>query len=359
MAAGTDPGHRLDDPVPGSGHITGSTATSRNDSDARQRHHDHHERRSRKRPGDRVIIFDTTLRDGEQSPGARMNLDGEAGDRPVARGAGRRRDRGRLPDRLATAISRPCARSPPRSRRRRLRPRPRQPQGHRPGLGSAAARPQRPRIHTFICHRPAPHGAQAADGAASGASRRPSTASPTPASYCDDVEFGPRTPRAPSRISSADVRRGRHRGRRHARSTSPTPSAMPCPTEYADVIRDAAQARAQHRHRRSSPSIATTTWAWPWPTAWPPSRPARARSNAPSTASASGPATPRSKRSSWRCKTRARLLTASTPASRPTQHLPAPAGWSRRSPACRAAQQGDRRRATPSPTRRASTRTAC
>ena len=24
-----------------------------------------------KRPGDRVIIFDTTLRDGEQSPGAR------------------------------------------------------------------------------------------------------------------------------------------------------------------------------------------------------------------------------------------------------------------------------------------------
>src|SRR5258707_14940551 len=27
------------------------------------------------KPGDRVIIFDTTLRDGEQSPGASMNLD--------------------------------------------------------------------------------------------------------------------------------------------------------------------------------------------------------------------------------------------------------------------------------------------
>src|SRR5258707_8091029 len=27
------------------------------------------------KPGDRVVIFDTTLRDGEQSPGAAMNLD--------------------------------------------------------------------------------------------------------------------------------------------------------------------------------------------------------------------------------------------------------------------------------------------
>src|SRR5260221_13862938 len=27
------------------------------------------------KPGDRVVIFDTTLRDGEQSPGASMNLD--------------------------------------------------------------------------------------------------------------------------------------------------------------------------------------------------------------------------------------------------------------------------------------------
>ena len=28
-----------------------------------------------KRPGDRVIIFDTTLRDGEQAPGCSMNLE--------------------------------------------------------------------------------------------------------------------------------------------------------------------------------------------------------------------------------------------------------------------------------------------
>jgi 2-isopropylmalate synthase len=49
----------------------------------------------------------------------------------------------------------------------------------------------------------------------------------------------------------------------------------------------------------SSASTATTTWAWPWPTAWPPSRPAPGRWNAPSTASASAPATPPWRRSSW------------------------------------------------------------
>ena len=42
---------------------------------------------------------------------------------------------------------------------------------------------------------------------------------------------------------------------------------------------------------------ATTTWGWPWPIPWPQSRPAPARWNAPSTASASGPATRRSRRS--------------------------------------------------------------
>ena len=49
---------------------------------------------------DRIIVFDTTLRDGEQSPGASLNVRGEAGDRPAARAAGGGRHRGRLPHRL-------------------------------------------------------------------------------------------------------------------------------------------------------------------------------------------------------------------------------------------------------------------
>ena len=49
----------------------------------------------------RVIIFDTTLSDGEQSPGISLERDREAGDRAAARAARRGRDRGWIPDRLA------------------------------------------------------------------------------------------------------------------------------------------------------------------------------------------------------------------------------------------------------------------
>ena len=58
---------------------------------------------------------------------------------------------------------------------------------------------------------------------------------------------------------------------------------------------------AGHRRASSSACTATTTWAWPWPTRWRPSRPARIRWKVHSTASASGRATRRWKKSSWRC----------------------------------------------------------
>ena len=51
----------------------------------------------------------------------------------------------------------------------------------------------------------------------------------------------PRTRRAPSTISSA-AGRGGDQGRRHARSTFPTRSAMPTPEEFRDLIHDAARA---------------------------------------------------------------------------------------------------------------------
>ena len=108
------------------------------------------------------------------------------------------------------------------------------------------------------------------------------------------VERGGRHPHrdrlsVPLRGDRAQGRRLHHQparygGLRHARGILP------------DVPR-LSWRRCRARRRRSSPCTATTISAWPWPTRWPASAPAAGRSNAPSTASASGPATPRWKRS--------------------------------------------------------------
>ena len=49
----------------------------------------------------RVLIFDTTLRDGEQSPGISLNTQEKLEIAAPARAAGRRCDRGRFSDHLA------------------------------------------------------------------------------------------------------------------------------------------------------------------------------------------------------------------------------------------------------------------
>ena len=66
------------------------------------------------RDPNRVLIFDTTLRDGEQSPGCSMTQPEKLRDGARAGGTRRGRDRGRVPDRLAAATSKPCTRSPAR-----------------------------------------------------------------------------------------------------------------------------------------------------------------------------------------------------------------------------------------------------
>ncbi len=104
---------------------------------------------------DYVRIFDTTLRDGEQSPGATMTRDREAGDRARARAARRRRHRGRLPRRLARRPRGGAQRRRPRSGRCRARApvicglaraRPRTSTWR----GKASGRRRGPRIHTFL-----------------------------------------------------------------------------------------------------------------------------------------------------------------------------------------------------------------
>ena len=104
-----------------------------------------------------------------------------------------------------------------------------------------------------------------------------------------------RTRRAATSIScAASSRRSSRPARR--RSTCPIPSATPRRTRRAtSSARSASGCRT--RTRWCSARTATTTSAWPSPTRWRPCRAARGRSSARSTASASAPATRRSKRS--------------------------------------------------------------
>ena len=69
------------------------------------------------------------------------------------------------------------------------------------------------------------------------------------------------------------------------------------PDETRELLRRRPRPRARMPIASSSARIATTTSGWRSPTAWRPSKAASGRSSARSTASASAPATPRSKRS--------------------------------------------------------------
>ncbi len=176
---------------------------------------------------DRLIIFDTTLRDGEQSPGASMNLRREAGDRPRAQGPWRRRHRGRLPHRLAGRF-RGGAGHRPRGRTARSSaawPAATPTTSTAPGRRSKDA--DRPRIHVFLAtsaihrefklnmdqggdHPPGRRGRQAGQGLLSTTSSSRPRTPPAPSSISS-----PRSSSAPSRPAPP-------------RSTFPTRSATPC-----------------------------------------------------------------------------------------------------------------------------------
>ena len=124
---------------------------------------------ARAAPEDRIIIFDTTLRDGEQSPGASMTVRREGQDRPAARADGRRRHRGGLRDRLAGRLPGGPARSPRRSRTASSA------RWRAPAAPTSTAPPRRSsrraqkRIHTFIATSPLHMRGQAAEDARAGA----------------------------------------------------------------------------------------------------------------------------------------------------------------------------------------------
>ena len=99
---------------------------------------------------ERVYIFDTTLRDGEQSPGCSMTVPEKLSMAAQARRPGRRYPRSRLPHRLRRRLRSRRRRQPrvPLGTRGRARPLPTRWTSNAPP--SRLKHAKRPRIHTFI-----------------------------------------------------------------------------------------------------------------------------------------------------------------------------------------------------------------
>ena len=203
----------------------------------------------------RITIFDTTLRDGEQSPGIALQPDEKAEIADAARASRRRRDRGGLRRLLAgdfegvaapsrrRSTARPSPRSPARARghrRRRRGPRRRAPLAH-------------PRLHR---DEPAAHGAEAPARAGRGARTRRAGRRATPREHADEVEFSGEDATRSDPAFLAHVCREAI-GAGATTSISRTPSATACPTSTPLPPPDPAALPGAARRRRS-PSTATT-----------------------------------------------------------------------------------------------------
>ena len=161
----------------------------------------------------------------------------EAGAGQDPRGDGGRRDRGRLPDRLQRRLRGRARDRQDRHREHRLRPGPRRRRRHRALRRGDPAGQARPHPHLHL-HQPAAHASyilrmepeDVLDAV---------TGSVTQArNLCGDVEWSA-AGRHPHRARLPRAAASRRRSRpAPARSTCPTPSATPIPTEYAEMFRD-------------------------------------------------------------------------------------------------------------------------
>ena len=216
---------------------------------------------------DRVIIFDTTLRDGEQSPGislnatekleiahqlARLGVDVIEAGFPIASPGDFE---------AVQAIAREVARPGHR------RPRARSCRRHRARLRRPYATPSDRAIHTFISTSRHPHRAPAAVHARGRARARRARPSRTPSRSSTTSSSRRWTPRAPTSSSPPRCCRSRStRARR--RSTSPTPSATRCRTSTRRSWRGCTS-WCPACATSSCRSTATTTSGWRSPTRSP------------------------------------------------------------------------------------------
>ena len=215
---------------------------------------------------DTVRIFDTTLRDGEQSPGIALNRGREGRDRPPARAAGRGRDRGRLRHLLAGEVE-----GDPRPSREGGRVR-RRVAGAEPTTRTStppSSRCTAPALRASTCSSQLrhPHGAQAAHDARRRWSRRPTAP-------CGAHEPSPPTSSSRARTRPAPTPRFMAQVVRTAIAAGATTINIPdtvgytVPEEYVEILAEPVRTGARAGTASSSRCTATTTWGWPWPTRW-------------------------------------------------------------------------------------------
>ena len=242
----------------------------------------------------RVIIFDTTLRDGEQSPGISLNATEKLEIAHQLARLGRRRDRGRLPDRVAGRLRGGAGDRPRGARPRDRRPGPRSCRRRRARRRGGARRgaTSDPHLHLDVGHphrAPAPVHARGRQGPGARGGGARALVRRRRRVLADGRDA--RRRRVHRRGGADRARRGRDDDQhpRHRR------------------LRDAAGVRGLPRRASTSwcpgcatsccRCTATTTSGWRSRTRSPACRRARARSSARSTGSASGRATRRSRRS--------------------------------------------------------------
>ena len=244
----------------------------------------------------RLTIFDTTLRDGEQAPGFSLRIDEKLTMARQLAALGRGRDRGRVPDRLGgrcrigAAGGDATMRGPIIAGAGALHARPTStaPAGRssRPS-GAASTSSSRPRTSTS--RRKLRISREACLDAAVAAVHRARR-------YTDDVQFSAEDAtrsdldflcRVVEEVISAGC----------TTVNLPDTVGYSTPDEIGAFFRDHPRARARTRATPPSARTATTTSGLAVANTLAAVRPARARWSARSTASASGPATPRSKRS--------------------------------------------------------------
>ena len=241
----------------------------------------------------RVIVFDTTLRDGEQSPGislnanekleiaqqlARLGVDVIEAGFPIASPGDFQAVQG-----IAQEVQGPVIAGLARAHAADIE-----------RAAEAVRDAERPRVHTFIStsdiHIP-PAAVHALRRAGPGPRRRRARALAGRRRRVQPDGRHPRRRRVHRRGDHGRARGGRdhdqHPGHRRLRDAAGVRRVPDAP------VRAACPACATS----SCPCTATTTSAWPSPTPSPGCRRARARSSARSTASASAPATRRWRRS--------------------------------------------------------------